>query len=61
MVEIKLVAFTTRSGAIVHLNAASVTRVREALLINGPGTEIVVAGQYQKVTETVDQVMALLE
>lgn len=58
--EIKLIALSTRSGTKVHLNAASVTRVREALPINGPGTEIVVAGQYQHVTETVNQVMSLL-
>lgn len=56
----KIIELTTRSGVPVHLNTAAITRVREALEINGPGTELVVGGQYQHVTETVEQVMALL-
>lgn len=58
--EINLVKLTTRSGTTVYLNIASITRVREALQINAPGTEILVGGQYQHVIETVEQVKSLL-
>lgn len=58
--EIKLIKLTTRSGTTVYLNATSITRVREALQINAPGTEILVGGQYQHVIETVEQVKSLL-
>lgn len=57
---VTIVKLTTRSGVAVHLNVAAITRVREALPINGPGTEIVVAGQYQHVTESVAEVRALI-
>jgi uncharacterized protein YlzI (FlbEa/FlbD family) len=58
--EIKLINLTTRSGTTVHLNVASIARIREALPINAPGTEIVVGGQYQHVSESVEAVKALL-
>lgn len=55
---VRMVRLTSRSSVAVHLNIAAITRVREALPINGPGTEIVVAGQYQHVTESVAEVRA---
>jgi hypothetical protein len=58
--EIRIVTLTTRSTAAVYLNVGAITRVREALPINGPGTEIMVGNQYQHVTETVAEVMALI-
>ena len=58
--EVRLIALTSRSGTKVHLAAAAISRVRDALAINGPGTEIVVAGHYQHVVETVAEVTALL-
>ena len=58
--EVRLIALTTRNGTPVWLNAAAITRVREALPINGPGSEIVVGGAYQHVVETVAAVQALL-
>jgi uncharacterized protein YlzI (FlbEa/FlbD family) len=58
---VRMVRLTTRSGVAVHLNVAAITRVREALSINGPGTELVVAGQYQHVTESVAEVRASIE
>ena len=57
---IRLIALTTRSGTIVMLNPGSISRVRDSLPINGPGTEIVVSGLYQHVVETVAEVEALL-
>lgn len=55
-----LITLTTRSGSAVLLNPAAISRVRDALPINGPGTEIVVGGQYQHVTESVGEVEALI-
>jgi kumamolisin len=56
----RFIALTTRSGTPVYLNAGSITSVRTALPQNAPGTDIEIAGQYQHVMETVDQVSALL-
>ena len=58
--DVRMLMFTSRSGAPVYLNAAAITRVREALPLNGPGTEIVVGGQYQHVVEDVAAVEAML-
>jgi kumamolisin len=54
------IKLNVRDGAAVWLNAAAIVSVRQAIFPNGSGTEINVAGQYQHVTETVDQVKALL-
>ncbi|USI72788.1 S53 family peptidase [Sphingomonas morindae] len=54
------VPLTTRAGTPVYLNAAAISSVRPALPANGPGTEIIIAGQYQHVTESVAAVQALL-
>ena len=56
----RFVRLTTRGGAPVYLNAAAITSVRQALPMNGPGTEIVVAGQYQHVMESVAEVQRLI-
>jgi uncharacterized protein YlzI (FlbEa/FlbD family) len=56
----KFVKLTTRSGKPVFINANAVSRIREALAINGPGTEIVVGGQYQHVVEDLETVVRLL-
>lgn len=56
----RFVRLTTRSGTSVYINAGAIASVRPALPQNAPGTEIVVAGQYQHVMETVEQVQALL-
>jgi hypothetical protein len=56
----RLVRLTTRSGAPVYLNEAAISSVRPALPVNGPGTEIVVAGQYQHVMESIAEVQHLL-
>lgn len=56
----RFIELTSRSGTAVYLNAGAIVSVRAALPQNAPGTEIVVAGQYQHVMETVDQVAALL-
>lgn len=58
--EIPIVALTSRSGTPVYLNTGAISRLREALPINGPGTEIAVGGQYQHVTETLEEVLALI-
>lgn len=58
--QIRLVQLTSRSGVHVHVNVGAISRVREALAINGPGTEISVAGHYQHVVETVDEVSRLI-
>ncbi len=58
--DFKRVTFTTRAGTPVHLNANSIGRVRDALLINGPGTEVLISGQYQHVTESLEEVLAAL-
>ncbi|WP_294301033.1 hypothetical protein [uncultured Sphingomonas sp.] len=58
--QLRLVKLTSRSGVHVHLNVGSITRVRKALAINGPGTEISVAGHYQHVIETVEEVTRLI-
>lgn len=58
--EIRIIQLTTRSNTRVYLNAGAISRVREALPLNGSGTEIVVGGQYQHVTESVDQVSQLI-
>lgn len=58
---VPIAKLTTRSGVPVHLNTAAITRVREALPINAPGTEIVVAGQYQHVTESVAEVLEQID
>ena len=49
-----------RIGTSVYLNAGAITSLRTALPQNAPGTEIVVAGQYQHVMESVDAIEALL-
>ncbi|WP_267389254.1 hypothetical protein [Sphingomonas sp. GC_Shp_3] len=54
------VRLTTRSGTPVYINTGAIASVRPALPQNAPGTEIVVAGQYQHVMETVEQVQVLL-
>ncbi|TPE60590.1 hypothetical protein FJQ54_11395 [Sandaracinobacter neustonicus] len=54
------VRFSTRSGKPVYLNRAAISRVRVSLPVNGEGTEIVVAGRYQHVTEPLAIVEALL-
>jgi kumamolisin len=54
------VRLTTRSGTPVYINTGAIASVRPALPQNAPGTEIIVAGQYQHVRETVEQVEALL-
>ena len=59
--HIKMMQLTGRSGAAVHLNTASITQVREASPLNGPGTEILVGGRHQHVAESVGDVRALLE
>jgi kumamolisin len=56
----RFVRLTTRSGAPVYLNEAAISSVRPALPVNGPGTEIVVAGQYQHVMENIAKVQHLL-
>ncbi len=56
----RFIELTTRSGTSGFLTTASITSVRTALPQNAPGTEIVVAGQYQHVMETVDTIAALL-
>lgn len=58
--QVRMINLTTRSKSPVYLNAGAVTRIREALPINGPGTEIVVGGHYQHVLETPAEVAALL-
>jgi kumamolisin len=54
------IKLTTREGAPVYLNVAAISSVRQALPVNGPGTEIVVAGQYQHVVESMAEVQTLL-
>ncbi len=58
--DAKLIRLTTRSGAAVYLDAGAISRVREALPINGPGTEITVGGHFQQVIEPVAVVQAAL-
>ncbi len=58
--DAKLIRLTTRSGSAVYLEAGAISRVREALAINGPGTEIVVGGHYQHVVESVAVVEAAM-
>lgn len=60
LTQVRMVKLTTRSAEPVYLNAGTITRIREALPINGPGTEVVVGGHYQHVVETPEEVMALL-
>lgn len=57
---VRFVELTTRGGQSVWLNPAQVTRIREALPINAPGTEITIAGRYQHVTNTLDETIARL-
>jgi hypothetical protein len=40
---VSIIKLTSRSGLPIWLNAAAITQVREALALNGPGTEITVA------------------
>ncbi|WP_375383627.1 hypothetical protein [uncultured Sphingomonas sp.] len=56
----RFIKLTTRSATSVYLNAGAITSVRTALPQNAPGTEIVDAGQYQHVIETVDTIETLL-
>ena len=56
-----MIKLTSRSGVPVYLNAAAITRVREALPLNGPGTDVVVGGQYQHVVEDLPTVEAMLD
>lgn len=58
--DTKLIALTTRNGSPVYLEASAISRVREALPINGPGTEITVGGHFQQVTEPVAEVEAAI-
>lgn len=58
--DAKLLKLTTRGGSPVYLEATAISRVRDALPINGPGTEIVAAGHFQQVTEPVAVVEAAL-
>ncbi len=58
--DLKIIKLTTRSATSVYLNGGAVTRARDALPMNGPGTEITVSGQYQHVVETLQQVETLL-
>lgn len=56
----RFVKLTSPGGTSVFLNASSISSVRSAEAINGPGTEIIVAGLYQHVVETTEQVQALI-
>jgi uncharacterized protein YlzI (FlbEa/FlbD family) len=57
---VSIIKLTSRSGLPIWLNAGAITQVREALALNGSGTEITIAGHYQHVVESVDAVRALL-
>jgi kumamolisin len=57
---VRFIRLTTRSGTPVYIAAGAIASLRTAPPQNAPGTEIVVAGQYQHVMETVEQVEALL-
>jgi uncharacterized protein YlzI (FlbEa/FlbD family) len=59
--HVRFITLTARNGTPVHLNAAAIGRIRAALPINGPGTEIAIGGRYQHVVEPEDSVLALLE
>ncbi len=48
------ISLATRSGTPVRLRPTAISWIRQALPINGPGTEIVVGGQYQHVSQSVD-------
>lgn len=58
--DARLIQLTTRNGSAVYLEASAIARVRDALPINGPGTEITVGGHFQQVTEPVALVEAAL-
>jgi kumamolisin len=54
------VRLTSPGGQPVYLNIGAITSIRTALAMNGPGTEIMVAGQYQHVTESLAEVQQLI-
>lgn len=56
----QMVALTARDQSTVWLNKALISAVRPAARINGPGTEITVAGHYQHVLEPVAEVVELI-
>ncbi len=56
----RFIRLTSPGGTPVHLNVATISSVRAALSINGPGTEIMVGGQYQHVAESVAEVQRML-
>jgi uncharacterized protein YlzI (FlbEa/FlbD family) len=58
--QIRLLKLTARNGTPVWVNAAAIGRIRQALPINGQGTEISVGGRYQHVLESEAEVLALL-
>ena len=55
-----VVEFSLRGGATVWVNPALVGEIRPALPINGPGTELEIAGRYQHVAESYTDVMQIL-
>lgn len=58
--ETKLIQLTARDGNAVYLEVSAIARVREALPVNGPGTEITVGGHFQQVVEPVATVEAAI-
>lgn len=56
----RFVELTSPGGTSVYLSSSAISSVRVAAPINGTGTEIIVAGLYQHVVETPEQVRALI-
>ena len=61
MQQTRLIELHVEGGGTVWLNRAAISRIRESDEAIHPGTEIIVAGQRQYVTESVQAVVSAVE